>query len=652
MIANAAARSHAADIVRAVTARRGMHALAPHIRRSWTRCVEEYGIHPDVHREAQVLPRGRLHERQEELGALFGIARSEMENLYGLIAGTGYAVMLSDTTGTILGAVLDPDLGPAFRRAGLTPGAHWDERSEGTNGIGTCLVERGAVTVHHGEHFHDRNIRMSCSGAPIVDAHGGVLAVLGAASVNRADTREIQRHTVALVSMSAGLVSRCVFLDAFADAWILRFHSRPEFVGLLQEAMVAVDEDGKVLAVDEHARMQLGIDARGSVVGHPVGELFEFDAEPMHHRSAHAATTIWPIRDAERGRRFHALLRPPQPSRRKRAAAAAPDASAIRSPCLGPVLDDRRIQQHLAAGRQLLARRVPILLLGATGTGKDVFARALHACSPWSDGPFITINCAATPEHPIEGALFGRQAGAIGMRDADGNPGADGTLFLDEVGDLPLAQQAHLLRAIGTHGLTLAADSDARQPTTWHVIGASHRDLRRMMGAGEFRADLYYRLAGATLDLPALKDRTDREELIRALLREEPSAGAKPMGVSANALRCLLRYDWPGNIRQLRNALRTASALSGGSTIRVSNLPQEIIESDARRIPAATVATRPPAEPSATESALRDAECEALVRVLARYDWNISHASQALAVSRNTLYRKLRKHGIAMPARR
>jgi sigma-54 dependent transcriptional regulator, acetoin dehydrogenase operon transcriptional activator AcoR len=168
-----------------------------------------------------------------------------------------------------------------------------------------------------------------------------------------------------------------------------------------------------------------------------------------------------------------------------------------------------------------------------------------------------------------------------------------------------------------------------------------------MIRSGEFREDLYYRLNGITLQLPLLRDREDKADLIRTLLQEE-NADQETAEIAEDAFRTLLDYAWPGNIRQLRNALRTASALCRDGVIRLSNLPQEILHTDARSIPPLTAGnpnTVPMALPSA---ALREAECAALLRELERMHWNISRTAQALGISRNTLYRKIHKHNIVL----
>ncbi|HET9818569.1 MAG TPA: sigma-54-dependent Fis family transcriptional regulator [Rhodanobacteraceae bacterium] len=643
--------SHASQVMRAVQS--GGVSVAPRIGRSWNRCVNEFGIRPHSSRDTAVLPARQLREYQQRLGGVLTVASCEMENLYELISGTGYAVILSDASGTVLNAITDPALKREFRQAGLWLGALWDERHEGTNGIGTCLAECSATTVHREEHFRDYNVRLSCSSAPILDAHGALLGVLDASSINSADTRAIQRHTVALVTMSASLISRCRFLDEYPDAWILRFHSRPEFVGLLHEALIAVDGEGLVQAVNESALLQLGSGSRAALVGHPIEELFRFAADTMRQRAAHAAGTIWPIRDMARGRRFYALVRPPQTERIH--ADASPASTKPRSPTGSPlqghVTGDARMRRNIAVGHQLFAKQVPILLHGATGTGKDVFARALHAGSLWSDRPFVTVSCAAIPENLIESELFGYRPGAFTGAAREGRTGkilqsSGGTLFLDEIGDMPLTLQARLLRAIEAREVA-PVGSDHTIAVDLHVISASHRDLRQMIGTREFREDLYYRLAGTTLELPCLADRSDKAELIRALLREE-FGDDEPIDIAEDAFEKLLHYRWPGNIRQLRNALRTAAALCSNRCIRLSNVPQEIVD-PLDPVPAAPPSAAFVRTSESPASPLEGAERAALVHTLEKQGWNVSQTARALDISRNTLYRKLHKHGIAVP---
>jgi len=593
------------------------------------------------------------------MGELLPVARAEMESLYEQIAGSGFAVILSDTQGVVLTTITDPSLQREFRQAGLSLGALWDERHEGTNGIGTCLAEGCSVTVHREEHFRGYNLSLSCSGAPILDPHGSLIAVLDASTANSSDSRLIQRHTMALVNMSAHLISRWNFLNEFSQSWILRFHSRPEFVGLLHEALVAIDGAGNILAVNESALLQLGCSTRKSLVGESIERFFQFDFATLERRAQFEPSTIWPVRDLAHGRRFFAIARAPlRPAARTLELAAPNPASAAegqQARAQHHVGEDPQMRKNLSFGRQLFAKQVPILLQGATGTGKEAFAKALHHSGLWFDKPFVTVNCAAIPESLIESELFGYTRGAFTGAVKEGRVGKilqsnGGTLFLDEIGDMPLMLQTRLLRVIEEREV-VPLGSDQAIPVTLHVISATHRDIRRMIEDGEFREDLYYRLNGITLHLPLLRDRGDKADLIRTLLREENS-DQESIEIAEDAFLRLLDYSWPGNIRQLRNALRTASALCRDGIIRLSNLPQEILHTETRPSVPASAAGHVDAAAAAAvnlpSAALRDAECAALLRELERMHWNISRTAQALGISRNTLYRKIHKHNIVL----
>ena len=640
------ARPPSSQITRLLQARTGMTQVAAHVAKSWDRCLNRYSMEPDAERNTIVLDADSVRARQQTFGELLGVARAEMENLYEQIAGSGYAVILSDADAVVLSAITDPGLKREFRSAGLWIGAVWSEQNEGTNGLGTAIAERAPVTVHCGEHFRRYNAGLSCCGAPILDVDGNVLAVLDASAASSADTRLVQSHTMALVSMSANLIARCHFLSRFKNAWVLRFHSRAEFVGLLHEALMAIDGNGRIVAVNESAVVQLGMSTRAQLVGRRLDDILPFDFATLEQRASSEPASLWPMRDIAYGRRFFANARAPLGHQRVLPAPAAP-AVAAEMPARQHVGSDPRMQHNLNCGRQLFGRRVPILLQGATGTGKEVFAKALHRASSWAERAFVAVNCAAIPEALIESELFGYTRGAFTDAAREGHVGkirqsSGGTLFLDEIGDMPLALQTRLLRVLEEHEI-VPLGGDSAIPVDLHVISATHHDLLQMVQQGTFREDLYYRLNGITLDLPSLRERTDKRELIQTLLAEEAAQGRLPR-IEDAALERLLDYPWPGNIRQLRNVLRTAAALAGDrGCIGLAHLPREIT-GEHRHAPATA-----PVLGGDDPGPLRTAERDALRRELERMHWNISRTAELLGVSRNTLYRKIRKHEIVLP---
>jgi transcriptional regulator of acetoin/glycerol metabolism len=226
-----------------------------------------------------------------------------------------------------------------------------------------------------------------------------------------------------------------------------------------------------------------------------------------------------------------------------------------------------------------------------------------------------------------------------------------GTLFLDEIGDMPLALQTRLLRVLEEQEI-VPLGSETPLKVSLNVIAASHRNLREMIARGEFREDLYYRLNGITLELPKLADRADRERVIHRALAAETSNG-RPAAIEVDALQRLVGYPWPGNIRELRNVIRTALAICEGGVVRLIDLPREIREQVHGAQPAAVApvasTTAAPAESEPLETCanpLAAAERSALLRVIEKCRGNMTHAAEHLGVSRNTLYRKMKTHGI------
>ena len=286
----------------------------------------------------------------------------------------------------------------------------------------------------------------------------------------------------------------------------------------------------------------------------------------------------------------------------------------------------------------MFERDVPLLINGETGSGKEAFAKAVHHASLRADKAFIALNCAAIPESLIESELFGYRGGSFtgarkeGMRgklqQADG-----GTLFLDEIGDMPLALQTRLLRVLEDR-LVVPIGGEP-QAVNVRIISATHRNLLERVEDGSFREDLYYRLNGLEIALPPLRERSDKSQLLDFLLAEE--TGDQPVLLDSPARQALLAFAWPGNVRQLRTVLRTLAALCDDGRIGLEDLPAVIRQAR----------PRPAVVEDRSDSPLDDAERLALLNALEQQRWHMSHTAEQLGVSRNTLYRKLRKHGIA-----
>ncbi|MFL6656161.1 MAG: sigma-54-dependent Fis family transcriptional regulator [Sulfurifustis sp.] len=616
------------------------------ITRSWERCLRDYRLDPSSESEPLILNGSDLAEREERLGPLLSFAQAEMANLYQQITGSGYAVMLTDASGVVVHFIGDPSFDDLARRSGLTVGGVWSEKQQGTNGMGTCLIEQKPVVVHHREHFYLHNAGLTCSAAPIFDPHGALLAVLDASG----SSKLAQQHTMVLVNMAAQMLENRLLLHALSGEYVIRFHSRPEFVHTLGEGTVAFDTDGRVLAANRSALFQLGYESAKELLGRRIEEVFNVTVGALLQRAWTNGSHPLPIREFREGRRFFALVQQPDktPARAARTAPVATE-PAVRAP--GSPLDDLdfgdpRMAENIRRAKRVLNKDIPILLFGETGSGKGRLARAIHEASDRRDKPFIVINCAAIPETLIESELFGYRPGAFTGASREGRRGKilqanGGTLFFDEIGDMPLGLQSRLLRLLEEKEV-VPLGGEATLSVDVRVVSATHQDLPALMREGAFRRDLYYRLQGLVLSLPPLRERTDRRRLILRLARDE-SAG-EPISFSDEALRWLENYAWPGNVRQLRGALRIMIALCDDRCVQLRDIPAELYNDSAS--PSVEPTPQTPHLSRPAESPLKEAEYEALVRVIEQNRWNISLAAKQLKVSRNTLYRKMKHYRI------
>ncbi|KRP57854.1 sigma-54-dependent Fis family transcriptional regulator [Pseudomonas trivialis] len=600
----------------------------PSIARSWLRCLEDYHLDPAQTIAPTVLEHGRLQESRERLQQVLHIAGSEMHSLHQQLSGAGHAVLLTDARGLILNCVTAPSERRIFERAGLWLGADWSEACEGTNGIGTCLVERQSVTIHRDEHFRGRHTGLTCSASPVFDPHGELLAVLDVSSAREAVSRQSQFHTMALVNLSAKMIESCYFLRHFEHHWLLRFHLQAESVGLFSEGLLAFDGDGRICAANQSALNLLG-QARGGLLGQPVEALFDCTLDQLLGRASANATASWPLRTRD-GRHLFAALRGQQ--RSVPAAAAKPEVPSVPGICLS----DPALQANFGRALKVFERDVPLLINGETGCGKEAFAKAVHQASRRADKAFVAINCGAIPESLIESELFGYRGGSFTGARKEGMQGklqeADGgTLFLDEIGDMPLALQTRLLRVLEDR-IVVPIGGEPRAVDV-RIISATHRNLLERVQEGSFREDLYYRLNGLEVRLPALRDRADKSQVLDFLLAQE--SGEQTVSLKPAARQALLGYAWPGNVRQLRTLLSTLIALSDDGRIGLLDLP--------------SILHHAPVEKDC-ESPLEEAEHHALLSTLEQCHWHMTRTAKQLGISRNTLYRKTLKYKIKRPA--
>ena len=673
------------------------HATA--IEHSHERCMV-MGISRIERPDHALLGRSDLTIARERNLRLHSHAAPVMEMLFEQIVNTESMVVLTDVTGTILHSIGDDDFLSKASKVALQPGVNWSESSKGTNAVGTALIDEVPTLVHADEHFMHANHFLTCSAAPILDPRGNILGVLDVSG----EQRSYHQHTMALVKMSARMIENHWLTDDYRNVMRLHLHSRVEFIGTLMEGILAVAPDGKIVGANRGALEQLGLSG-AALRMHSLGSLFGTSVGTLVDRFRSPLALPLPV-EMTNGRQFHVYARfnwPVWTSVTEAAqntptsnAATAEDAtvrptpgpSAAFSPNTSATADTTGLRQ-LQTGdaqmdtlvgkiRRVLNRDIPILILGETGTGKELLARAIHQDSERSRQPFVAVNCASIPDTLIEAELFGYEEGAFTGARRKGSVGkivqaSGGTLFLDEIGDMPVSLQAHLLRVLQERHVT-PLGSTKSVAVDVAIICATHRNLRDMIAVQQFREDLYYRLNGLAVRLPALRERSDLMALVQRILdRQSPG---RRLTLAPDVLRLCQAYHWPGNVRQLFNVLRTAAVMAAGeSVITLDHLSDDFIE-DARQTlnqadarlgvplplsipapaptpaPAMPVATPEPAQtaglpraepvPAAAQQSLQDMEIDAIRRAVDQAGGNISEASKRLGISRNTIYRKLR----------
>jgi transcriptional regulator of acetoin/glycerol metabolism len=630
--------------------------------RSWQRCLDDHHLDPFHTFHPCVESEGRVRHSRERLEDYLQVARGGMEQLFKHVADLGYLLLLTDEDGITVDFIGNEAWAREAKEAGLYMGANWQEGFAGTNGIGTCLHEGRALTCHQEDHFYVGNVGLSCSTAPLFHPEGRLMGVLDVSALATPNARESQHLALHLTKLYAQMIDDANFMRHFRDHWVLRLATNWALVDVRGDMLLAFDQDGRLTGASTAARRWLlaGLPrpvGPEAVAGRHLSDLFQCTMDDIWRLGRAPNVMDRALLARIDHKSYYGSLVTPRPRARVAALSDATDASerGSRPVALAPSLqrlagEDRQMRALQHQAQRLANKRINLLIQGETGSGKEVFAKAIHEASQRKDKPFVAVNCAAIPESLIESELFGYTAGTFTGARSRGMKGLilqsdGGTLFLDEIGDMPLHLQTRLLRVLSEDEvLPLGADRPVRLTLT--VIAASHRDLRQQIAAGRFREDLYYRLCGATLMLPALRERHDLDHLIDLLLQQEAGHLGQPCEISPEARALLQGCAWPGNVRQLRNALRYGAALSDGDGIFVEHLPPDI------RLGQAGLADGAPESDTAPGAAVWAPRmtAQSLLRALEAHRWNITAVAAEAGLARTTIYRQMKRFGIAAPA--
>lgn len=617
------------------------------IKDSHQRCFE-YGLAENDQTNFDPVCQTDLSLLVEQNQGLYTHALPVMETLYEQIINTHNMVILTDLNGLILHSLGDDDFLEKADRVALKPGVTWSEQSKGTNAIGTAIAEQEPTTIHADEHYLRANHFLTCSASPIFDYRGSVVGTLDVTG----DRRGFHKHTLALVKMSAQLIENQLFSSAFQDCILLHFNARAEFIGTLMEGTAAFSESGQLLSANRSAIFQIGL-SLSALQTHTFSSLFGLPISALidHCRSAspdylklYLNSGVRVLARVDLRLKQHLFQHPATASSKAVTQPYKPASTPVKRQqhglqCLNT--GDPQVAAVIEKVTKVLGRDIPILITGETGTGKDLLAQSIHHDSPRRKCPFVAVNCASIPETLIESELFGYEDGAFTGAKKKGNIGKflqanGGTLFLDEIGDMPMSLQSHLLRVLQERMITPLGSSKSI-PVDVELICATNRNLREQIAKGNFREDLYYRLNGLTVKLPAIRERTDLDAVIKKILSLESTNGTHTLAPEIAGLFKL--HKWPGNFRQLSNVLRTAMVMAGNNKqIRKEHLPDDFLE-DIELLKNQVFHSLTP-ENNADCTNLEEMELSVIQKSLELHHGNVAATARALGISRNTIYRK------------
>lgn len=625
---------HHSEHVELVAGTPSATANAPQlIAGSWRRCLSKHNLNPDTTPTLQVLESHDIKEHTQRLDYLLGVAQQELIDLYNQMQGSGYSVFMTDANGIVLHQVCDPNYVGSMRSVGLRVGANWSEATFGTNGVGTCIIEQRPLTVHLEDHFHTSHTPFSCSAAPVRDPAGELLAVLDCSAIRHANPLA-DKQTLGLVRNTAAYIEGLYFLRLHRYDIIIHLSANPDAVPQPRNAMLAISLDGRITGANERALQVLGVSSRQSLCGTQINHIFDLRKFSI---SASNAGQVHQLRMINRGTYTFATWQIPMPKSNSsfvRETVGTPQASAVaRLPAPAIELGHAPLQESIETAVDLLKQNMAVLLQGETGTGKDELARQLHDKSQFRSGPFVAVDCCASA---IDTLL--EQCKDLSTGCDNNTCPLGGTLFLNDANLMSSAAQSQLMELMHRY-----ERRELGSTMGFNVIAACRGELHEHVNQQQFREDLFYRLAQVVIDIPALRHRSSLTQLIEHMLRTENARQQKDKALSNGALSRLLDYPWPGNIRELQSALRTAVTVCRDPQIEETLLPASLFKPVVQNCNAQS---QTPVD-SSKWTGLEAAELEVLLRELRNSRWNISATAKKINMSRNTIYRKMEKYGIS-----
>jgi transcriptional regulator of acetoin/glycerol metabolism len=620
------------------------------IVRSWRRC-QSAEVDPIKGGGEKSVALNKIESRSEQLLAL---ARPIMDTLYYCLQGSEFVIVLIDREGYILKIVGGLKELRQADRLRFGPGANWAEDCVGTNAIGTALALGHPVQVTGTEHYCESHHLWTCSAAPIRKPNGEIIGFLDISGPRERATA----HQLGLIVAAAHAIEERIVLDeSYCQMYDVNRYLEA-ILNSVSDGIVAVNGQGQITGINKVAARGLRCDPN-ELVGKSInaftrhrGRLQNFFGSKAAGRSEEEVSLkmpggkrsytarACPVFNEKNDNKGFVLTFSPTPRTLSHSRSAT--GTVTKYSFLDIIGESNPIRQSIEKAKRVAQGPSTVLILGESGTGKELFAQAIHNASDYKLGPFVSVNCGAIPKALIQSELFGYEEGAFTGAKRGGCAGKfvaanGGTLFLDEIGEMPLEMQINLLRVLEEEAVVPVGGKSAIALNV-RIIAATNRSLFDEVSKGNFREDLYYRLNVISLALPPLRAREGDIDLLATYFVKKISRkmGKHIDAIAPEVIQTFERYHWPGNIRELANAVEYAVNISQDENLNTTNLPPYL-----RKLKPEN--KRCAADPIMPLSAL---EKDAIKKALLFYDGNMTKTSKALGIGRNTLYAKIRKHEI------
>ena len=652
---------------------------------------------------ASILSPAQLQEAIAQNQVLYDIAASFIEYLYQFVKGSGFMLMFADKNGHILKIVGDFDIVETARNQDipLMEGSCRLESVLGTNAIGTPLFSGRPIQLFSYEHYFELSSNWTCSGAPIL-LNGEILGVICISGF----WERAHAHTLGMVMSAAEAISRQLYLTEANEHLIAMRNQLQTSIDSIHSGIFLLDEHYNVSYVNAITLNTLKF-TKEELLHHSYRDFFpNLELEQLKQNTYDIETTVCGknesfkcyisikfVADTNYSNRESFLIsfRKTEYIQQLANKVMGSDARYTFDNIIGecpPLQRLKGLAQKVAQGN------TSVLITGESGTGKELFAQSIHNNSPHAQGPFVAINCGAIPKDLIESELFGYDSGAFTGARKEGRAGKfelanGGTIFLDEIGDMPYEVQVRLLRVLQEKSVTRIGGKKSI-PLNVRVIAATNVNLEEAIESHVFRSDLYYRLNVFSLHIPPLRDRGDDIFLLtHYFLEKYQNPNTEPITLISDEVREIFQvYNWPGNIRELENVIERACILTTNGYLTVDALPSNMLKSVREQMnsdnnhsgpadfagPAldavSAASWNPPisgiSSASSSQTAAgsgnqpllqknpsnghvltaEESEKALIIEHLKQASGNVKRASDSLGMSRRTLYRKLEKYHI------